>query len=232
MNTPANVASFDYTFNFKNIGNDAAFATFLEDFDASAVETVRAQFEQVENRNKEKVWKRKPVSAVLAMPAEFASLPQTAQDVLKQFIADFVRGEFIDKFADIGAHDWETIETVIATSGRRGAVKLDISLEVLKAAAASFGQYITAAKGNAKVGEALASCLLKKCTVNAFKRHVGEASDLAFDRVEAMLTSWAEWVLANDPENQDDFATVYEMATRQIASNRKKEVVNVLDVLA
>lgn len=227
-----NSTGFDYQFNFKSIGDDAALAAFLEDFDAASVDAVRSQFEQVENRTKQKVWKRKPINAALSMPAEFAALPATAQDVLKQFIADFVRDQYIDKFAPVGDHDWSHIEEVLASSGRRGSVKLDISAEVLKAAAASFGQYITAAKGHAKVGEALAQCLAKKCTVNAFKRHIGEATDMAFDRVEAMLTQWAEWVLANDPESADDFGTVYEMATRQIASNRKKEVVNVLDVLA
>lgn len=226
------MATFTNTFNFKSIGNDEALAKFLEDYDASAVERIRSQFEQVPNREKVLNWKRKPVTAEMQMPDAFASLPPSAQDVLKQFIADFVRSQYLDNFEEIGAHDWETIEKAIASSGRRGAVKLEIPAEVLKAMASSFAAFITSAKGNAKAGEALASLLLKKFTVNAFKRYVGEASDLAFDRVEAMLTQWAEWVAANDADNADDCAAVYEMATRCIARNRKTEIVSVMDILA
>ena len=226
------MATFNNTFNFKSVGNDEALAKFLEDYDASAVERIKAQFEQVPNREKVLMWKRKPVTVELQMPDAFTSLPQSAQDVLKQFIADFVRSQYLDNFEEVGAHDWETIEKAIASSGRRGTVKLEIPAEVLKAMASSFGAFITSAKGNAKAGEALASLLLKKCTVNAFKRYVGEASDLAFDRVEAMLTQWAEWVAVNDADNADDCAAVYEMATRNILRNRKVEVVSVMDILA
>ena len=224
------VVPFTFTFNFKSVGDDAKFGKFLEDYDASVVDSIRSQFEQVENRAKEKVWKRKSVTAQLEMPAAFANLPARAQSVLQQFIADFVRSAYIDNFAEVGQHDWDYIEQELASTGSRG-VKLDVDPEVLKAAAASFGQYITAAKKSQKVGELLASLLLKKCTVMAFKRYVGEASDTAFDRVEGMLTAWAEWVAANDAENADDFAGVYELATRAIARNRKSEVVDVLAVL-
>lgn len=226
----AATAAFSFTFNFKSVGDDAKFAKFLEDYDASVVDSIRAQFEQVENRAKEKVWKRKSVTATLQMPAAFSGLPARAQSVLQQFIADFVRSAYIDNFAEVGQHDWDYIEQELASTGSRG-VKLDVDPEVLKAAAASFSQYIAAAKKSQKVGDLLANLLLKKCTVMAFKRYVGEASDVAFDRVEGMLTQWAEWVAVNDAESADDYATVYEMATRAIARNRKSEVVDVLAVL-
>lgn len=230
------IVSFPFTFNFKSIGpvsddlSKDALALLCSEFTPEKAERIRAEFSQVENRTKDKVWKRNTVNVQLTMPAEFAGADELVLKIIQNYIAAYARSEYVDDYEAVGSHTWAEIKAFAATQGSRSG-SIEIAADVLKAMAASFQQFVAERFKSPKAGEKMGELLSKRCTVNAFKRYIGEATDTAFARVEAVLLEWAEWVQVNDGDSAEDCAAVYQMATRAITKNRKAEVIDVLSIL-
>lgn len=85
--------------------------------------------------------KRKSVEAELQMPDFYESLPDDmARSLIAAHVERFVRTEYVERFAPVGAHDWETIARVLAerAANRPGGSSLPEASDADKAAADAF----------------------------------------------------------------------------------------------
>jgi hypothetical protein len=217
-----------FSFTFRKI-KASVLRELVQSLDVPESE-VMAQFEAQDESKAE--YRRKPVTVELEIPEFAASLPELAREVIANYVAQFVKATYIDNFVSVGAHDWETINKAVAersVGGRRA--QFDIADDVLKLAAASVGQYITAVTGHKVVGEKVQKAIEQKFSRSAIHRNIGEITGDLMDKLSARLESWLEHVASADPDNADDFADVFSMLMAKIDGIRKQDVVNVAAAL-
>lgn len=190
---------------------------------------VREQFETIEDGASVR---RKSVTVELDVPEFAAQLPELARDVIVGYVAQFVKAQYIDNFAAVGSHTWADIEKYAAersVGGRRA--QFDISEEVLKAAAASIANFVTAGTGKKLVGEKFGKAVEQKFSQSAIKRNIGEVTGELLDKLNGWCERWLEHVASVDPDNAEDFADVFSMLVSKIDSIRGMDVTNVADAL-
>lgn len=144
---------------------------------------------------------RKAVEGTLNVP-EVSEIPADSAllaHLIEQHVRTYVKLNYIDKYQDIGAHDWDTLEAAhaaaIANTG--GFAACPFTDEQLTAAQASFTAYLN------KVAPKLAAATSKLVTGKATKRACQSAL-AAFGYSEATLSKLLQRVIeaaANDEAN-------------------------------
>ena len=144
---------------------------------------------------------RKAVEGTLEVP-EPSDIPANSAllaHLIEQHVRTYVKLNYIDKYQDIGAHDWDTLEAAhaaaIANTG--GFTACQFSDEQLTAAQASFTAYLN------KVAPKLAAATSKLITGKATKRACQSAL-AAFGYSEATLSKLLQRIIeaaANDEAN-------------------------------
>lgn len=217
-----------YTFSFRKI-KAAVLKELVQSLDVPEA-TVMAQFDAQDESGAE--YRRKPVTVELTLPSFVDSLPELARDVIIGYIAQFVKSQYVDNFAEVGPHDWETIERLASerTVGGRRA-QFDISDEVLKAAAQSLANFVTAGTGKKVVGEKFGKAVEQKFSRSAIGRNIGDITETLLDKLANWCERWIENVSEADPDNAEDFADVFSMLATKIDQHRGANVVNVADAL-
>lgn len=225
----APTSTFSYTFNFKTIP-EAKLPELEKGLDNPLP---KEEFEFSVHPTRGNVCKRKSITATLSLPPFAAGLPELAQAIIQSYVADYVKSQYIDSFAPIGEHSWEVIEKAAAASGRRGAVKLDISEETWAEAAASFGAYVLAAIGNKVASERMAEMMKAKFSKNAINKQASEFSENICSKLLAHVNAWGEWAAENE-ENAEDYENVFtfitDRLTKHIAVIQEADV-NLTDLL-
>lgn len=234
--------TFDFTFNFKK-KKPTELEAILSELEPSEQVRVRALFDEIREEQDDKAnpgqkvsvlvaVKRKAESYKLELPDFLTALPALAQDIIKSFIADFVRAEFVDNFQQPGAHDWKTVEARVSELSKRGGgLSIDVSEEAWKAGAASFGQFITAKTNNAQVGARLEAAFKAKFTAVAISRYMNELNANILDKVAANLDLWAGWVAEKYPDDVEDNVKIYEYLTTRIKALKEKTVLDFAAIL-
>lgn len=207
-----------YTYNFRKVSpkDVEELAANIEGVSADAI---KAEFEAVKKKDeKEKdMLRRKPVKVELRLPDWAASLPELAQGVLLDFVADYCKVMFVDVFQPIGSHDWSEIEAYAANRGTGGRrAEFDIAEDDLKLAAASIGDYMAVKLSNKAAGDKFKAAVLAKYAKSAIHRNIGEFSEPILRKMQAHLDGWLEHVAVNDGENADTFASVYNMLSAKL----------------
>lgn len=218
-----------YTYNFRAI-LPLALEKQIETSEIPA-DDLRAMFDAVEKDGKTE-FRRKPLTVVLTLPDFADNLPALAQDVIRDYVADYVKGMFVNQYLPVGDHDWATIEAYIAQRGGSGRrAQFDISDELLLEAAGSIGDYMATVLGNASAGEKFKAAVLGKYTRSAIMRNIGEFNPVIVGKLQARLDAWLEHVATNDEDRADDMGAVYEMLAHKLQAHLKEGDVAVASLL-
>jgi hypothetical protein len=159
-------------------------------------------------------YKRKSLVLDLTVPACLATLEGTTiekslvEAAVMKLVADYCKGQFIDNFEAIGAHDLETIAAAQAATGRSGAFSFEPS--TLEEACESLRTYFIATVKNMELANIVASAAKQRFSRSAVARGFGAQDEAFFQRLQARLDAWAGWVAENAAENSDSFAPVYQ----------------------
>lgn len=199
---------------------DAMLAADFGDASPEQIAAIRSQFEIVESRDKTKVWKRKTISVELEAPEWLAGIPAAAAKLVQDGIQAFCKAEYLDAYADIGAHNWELVESWLNSSGARAA---SIDKDTLKRIAAMFGEFTAKLANSKKFAGPMSKLVEQRCAVSSFQRNVGDTSETSVNRIEKLLLLFAENIAANQPEDADDVSAVLSLCMRNIEKVRKGE---------
>ncbi len=159
-------------------------------------------------------YKRKSLVLDLTVPACLATLEGTTVEkslveaAVMKLVADYCKGQFIDNFEVIGAHDLETIAAAQAATGRSGAFSFEPS--TLEEACESLRTYFIATVKNMELANIVASAAKQRFSRSAVARGFGAQDEAFFQRLQARLDAWAGWVAENAAESSDSFAPVYQ----------------------
>lgn len=205
------------SFHWKSLTADK-FAKLLEGVDNP---TSVAALYDVTEKDGIKSYKRKSVETELSLPEWVLTIPKLAQEAVTDLVAGFVRFAYLDQFAPIGAHDWETVEKELAAAGG-GRKKLDFTDELLAAVAASFGAYIGQSVNSPVVGERLKEAANAKFSMAALQKHLNAANEEIIQKLQTRLNSWAAWLAENDADKAEEMASVYEYLAGRLAKNLEK----------
>ena len=149
---------------------------------------------------------RKAVEGVLNVPepSEITANSALLAHLIEQHVRTYVKLNYIDKYQDIGAHDWDTLEAAhaaaIANTG--GFAACPFSDEQLTAAQGAFTAYLN------KVAPKLSAATSKLITSKATKRACQSAL-AAFGYSEATLSKLLQRIIeaaANDEANASALA--------------------------
>lgn len=245
--TPAPVAQavelaanqFRFDFAFRTLSADKL-AKLLEGYEESQHDAIKAQFDTVEDAEGEGAaatkkligYKRKTVSAVLSAPDWLAALDTLAKSVVQDYIAAFVKRQYIENFEDIGQHDWEYISAEAAkVVARGGSSKMDISDDTWTGATKSFTDYITNALNRKDVGERMGGAFGGKFSPASCKKYLQEYTPAILSKVKTRLEEWAKWVVENDQDNMESFAQVFEYLDSRLDKGIAATKVNLMDIL-
>lgn len=221
---------FPFVYNFKTltIAGDK-FAKFIGDYDASEQQAILAHFAEVKEGDSDKLlgYKRNAVNVELELP-EFAQagsgLPELAVDLVKSYIADFVKSQYIDQFLPVGQHDWAFIESTMAEVRKRGGgLAISVSEEQWALASQSIATFLQASNAPAKLVDALSKIIAGKVRASVIKKSIGSDAPEVLEKLQVRFTDWALWAAEHDAENADTFAVVYQAANANINKMLKQE---------
>lgn len=210
-------AAANFTYHFKSI-TPAQLEALLAKYEVADQDRIRAEFEAVKDGKDRDAFKRKSVPVTLTYPTLPEGTPALVQDWTNGYIAQFVKSQYIDDFAEVGPHDLETIAAVIAASGGRSA-RFDFTEEQLSAAAKSYGDFVAARVGNAAISDKLAKAAEAKFTIAAIKKWVGQFDETTVQKLKGHLEAWAGWLVETSEELAEEYGSVYAALDARLAKH-------------
>lgn len=227
--TPCSVA-FEQVFNFKTIKPEKL-EELKNRLDAPIPE---GEMEEIKDDDgKITGYKRKAVTASLIAPDFITALPELAASLIKNFISEFVKSEYIDNFTAVGQHDWDFVAAKMAASSRRGSIKIDISDETWANAAASFYDFFLEVLQHKAAAERLSAIMAGKFSQTAINKNANEFSETICTKLQSRLVEWAEWA-AENTETPEEFEPVFNFVSGRLDKHLAKlseANVNLTDVL-
>lgn len=232
------------TFNFRQI-KVADMSALLAEYDEGSKPTIAAMFDELTER-RAKVqedgttqevdvvvgYRRKPVTVEVQVPILPEGTPGIMQTWITQNVLQFVKSQYVDNFTDVGQHDIEYIAHKAALSGGRTG-GLSIDKEVLEAAAASLGKFISSVIGNSALGKKVEQVAKDRFSKSSLTRNIGNFSDDLVSRLQERVQQWAEYISATpeEAENVEDFTAAYQLWDSKLSSHLAAEQVDFSSML-
>ena len=224
--TSAAVYIRPFTFNFKKL-NAAKLEEFLSGFEPDQQDAVRSYWpEVVEGKGPEAkgtgFYKRPSETHQLQLPQWAKELPELAQQQILKLVADYVKREFIDQYAEVGDHSWETIEKAAASSSR-GGVSFDYSEDAFELFVTGIREFVTAGVKNAEVGKRMAAAVEGKLTKAAIHRNLNRFDEDTVGKVVKWLELFAEHAATAYPDDADELAVVLEFLLNRCSKHLQSD---------
>lgn len=224
--------SIQFTYNFKTL-TAALFAAVLADH--SDAEAIRPKFEAIadgkDSTGADKFkYKRKSETVTITLPEELDSLAssttaahaQLITAAVTRVITDFVKAQYIDVFASVGAHDLDTIAAVQAQSGSR-SVAFSFSDETFEKSLVSLCNYLTAVMGNAVVAAAVTAAAKLRFARSGITRSIGKYDEEVLTKLQGRVDAWGLWLEENSPDEAEEFAPVHSCWSSSIGKQLKAD---------
>lgn len=175
-------------------------------------------------------YKRKPVEVALQVPEAVASMEDTLmKSIVVNYIADYVKANYIDQFLEVGNHDWETIKADAAAG--RGTSRVAISDATLKLTAQSFGQYVAQNTNSDEMGKRIQAVVEGKCTKNSISKYLGTYSPEVVEKLQSRLDQWGEYVAESGDDAADELAEGYAFVQSKLAKLYKDATTDITDLV-
>lgn len=210
-----------YTYNFRKV-TPKDVEDIATGIDGVSPDSIRAEFEAVKKKDAtdKDTLRRRSVKVELTLPDWCESIPELAQGVVLDFIADYCKAMYVDAFQPIGSHTWAEIEAFAANRGTGGRrAEFDIADDLLALAAASIGDYMAVKLSNKTAGEKFKAAVMGKYARSAIHRNIGEFSEQILRKMQAHLDGWLEHIAVNDADNADAFSDVYNMLAAKLKAH-------------
>lgn len=208
----------------------------LEEYEESEHERIKAEFEVVDRdtEGEPSSFRRKPVDVHLNLPNFISGVPEENQNIVREIIgkelASFVRSMYVDNFEPIGEHSLEFYSSELAKRGTR-AVRWEFTPEQLEQAAGSLQNYLAEVTGIAKVGEAVAKAAAGKFTRASIQRCIGKFDEETLSKLSKHINNWAAHVAENEPDNAEDYESVYYSWCHTLDKHMAKDTLDVSSFL-
>lgn len=174
--------------------------------------------EDGKNSKDQTKYRRPDIEVELSEPEFFEQIEDAqARECLQDVVRDYVQATYIDNYLTVAEHGWEAITKWLkkakATGGRATA---KISEAVLKEAAESLQNFITATTGSETIAKGMADVVERKCSQRAFTLTFKACTEKLVTQFGKQLDNWAE-NLAETDEVTDDLVEAYDFLTAKIA---------------
>lgn len=224
-----------HTYNFRTI-SAPKLQSLPDEIDGSLdvkdAATVAEHFETVEaddNGNGVK-FKRKPVTVELELPEFVNQLPdELSKNLIRNYIADFVKSSYVDNFIEVGPHDWETI--VKESQASRGGSTISIGEAVLNLTAEHFGKWVAADTGSEELGKRVTALVSGKVSQASITKQLNQCNVEVLDKLAKRADGWAEYVAESGDENAEELAQGYDFIMSRLDKLKRKFTNNVADLV-
>ena len=221
------MSTFKNTFNFRTVtvAKLAAALAALDDvkIDITNAEQMAELFtvEETDSNDAPTKYKRKPVTLELEEPAFVTTLPDDlSKSLVRDYVAAFVKSQYVDNFVEVGPHDWETICKVAAES--RGSSAISISETALELSAASFGAWVAADTGHEELGKRIAGVVEGKVTQASITKQLGQCNPEVIEKVMKRAEAWAEYISTSGDDHVEELSQGFEFITSKLDKLLKK----------
>lgn len=221
------MSTFKNTFNFRTVtvAKLAAMLAALDDvkIDMADSATMDKLFtvEEKDSNDAPTKYKRKPVTLELDEPSFVTTLPDDlSKNLVRDYVAAFVKSQYVDNFLEVGPHDWETICKVAAES--RGSSAISISETALELSAASFGNWVAADTGHEELGKRITGIVEGKVTQASITKQLGQCNPEVLEKLIKRADAWAEYIGSSGDDHTEELSEGYEFITTKLDKLLKK----------
>lgn len=203
-------------------------------FDALTPEQFAQHFEEIQEEGSNKVYlRRKAVTVDINLPEWVNNIPEDQQEIvakiLEAHIANFVKGQYVNQFAEVGQHDLKFIDAELSKRAIRTS-SFDFETADFDAAVKSFTNYISKAINNTEVGARVGKAAERNFSRSVFAQNIGEVNETNVNKLLARLTQWAQYMLEHE-EPTEGVTNVFYLWEEKLNKLLQAETVLAADLL-